>query len=195
MCEALMNTTTAVSLKYGRIVVSAQVKRCCSQQHAGTFDLPLLGGILSHALRHCEGEPLAIRPVDGVLLTLYESGRLVITGEVSLEVCIQHADELSAALQGEALDFQILSLTGHFTLPSAPNLELLHEALAEHCFDYDPHHPCFKGLILRLQGSSSSLLVFETGRVICLGARSHTELQNAFRKGLRLILHTSSNKP
>ena len=172
-----------LKLNYGRIVVSAHMAK--KGEHT-RWDLDELALQLGH---HSAGEPLAIRPAVGVLLMLHAEGRLVILGELTLEQCIEHADALAAQVQGEASQFKIESITGHCLLPQAPDLHQLQAALGERCHGYDPHS--FKGLLLKLDNTLMAFIIFESGRIMCIGARSHADLHNGFRRALALIISAS----
>lgn len=150
------------------------------------WELQTLAPVLPHAALSGNGT-LALRPAPGVYLTLHAEGRLLITGEITLEESIEHADRLASAVHGEASRFLIESLTGYAQLPNPPpDLRRLYEALGEErCAAYEPH--TFAGLIVRLDAVPMALLLFESGRVVCIGARSHIDLQNGLRDGLRLI--------
>jgi TATA-box binding protein (TBP) (component of TFIID and TFIIIB) len=169
-------------MQYGRMVVSAHMPPPKGKR----WDLQTLAPVLPHAALSGNGA-LALRPAPGVYLTLHAEGRLLINGEISLEESIEHADRLASAVHCEASRFRIESLTGYAQLPEPPpDLRHLCEALGEErCAAYEPN--TFAGLIVRLDAVPMALLLFESGRVVCIGARSHVDLQNGLRDGLRLI--------
>lgn len=118
---------------------------------------------------------LYLRPVeDGPLITVYRSGKYIVTGPSSLEELygtnekfLTKLGELDGVGEFEDTGFAVQNIVSTAELDDSVNLNALSISLGLEATEYEPEQ--FPGLIYRPAEYPVVLLVFATGKVVITG--------------------------
>jgi len=140
---------------------------------------------------HTEYDPdnyhgLYVRFVEeGPLITLYRSGKYIITGASSLEELDETNDAfLQAISELDGIDasletgFTVQNVVCTSELQQSVNLNALAIGLGLEAVEYEPEQ--FPGLIYRPEAFSAILLVFANGKVVITGAADVETAEETF---------------
>eukprot|EP00961_Rhodomonas_salina_P305068 3941838-Rhodomonas_salina.2 len=124
---------------------------------------------------------------------LFSSGKLVITGSISMYACILAAHTISALLRESdtSQDFRIVScvvqnIVAHAETPIAKRVDV-DEFYSAYCEYATYQKSVFPGLVFRPPESPIVLLIFASGKIVCTGGKSCDDIQNGFRRLYPLI--------
>lgn len=119
---------------------------------------------------------------EGPLITLYRSGKYIVTGADSTEEAIQYRDKLFNRLTqfgiietGQGNDFSIQNIVCTDELDTSLNLSALSIGLGLEVTEYEPEQ--FPGLIYRPTHSPCVMLLFASGKVLIMGIETVDEAQ------------------
>ena len=124
---------------------------------------------------------------------LFSSGKLVITGSISMYACILAAHTISQLLRenDSSQDFQIIScvvqnIVAHAEVPPGKRVDVdsFYKAYCEYA-TYQKN--VFPGLVFRPPESPIVLLIFASGKIVCTGGKSCEDIQNGFKRLYPLI--------
>eukprot|EP00961_Rhodomonas_salina_P136816 1840400-Rhodomonas_salina.2 len=124
---------------------------------------------------------------------LFSSGKLVITGSISMYACILAAHTISQLLceSDSSQDFRIVSCVVQNIVAHAEigkglcvDVDAFYKAYCEYA-TYQKN--VFPGLVFRPPDSPIVLLIFASGKIVCTGGKSCEDIQNGFRRLFPLI--------
>lgn len=122
---------------------------------------------------------------DGPLITVYRSGKYIISGCSSYEILdatnegfLEKMSERGIIEQGRETGFSIQNVVCTETLGEDVNLSALSIGLGLEFTEYEPEQ--FPGLIYRPSGIGAVLLVFANGNVVITGAKDIDVAESAF---------------
>jgi transcription initiation factor TFIID TATA-box-binding protein len=128
---------------------------------------------------------IVYRPGEaGVAALIFSAGKIVCTGAKSVEKARESVNRVVEKIKNTGVDVpadfdvKIENIVAISKMPAPVNFREL--AFSMPNAEYDPAR--FPGLVYRIPESKVSFLLFESGKVICSGARSMDELKKAMRK-------------
>ena len=119
-----------------------------------------------------------------VSILMFSTGKLVVTGAKSVKMIHEAVEVISELLRavGHNVEAKATITVQNFvasgTLGKRINLELA-ALLLEHSM-YEPEQ--FPGLIYRMQEPKVVLLLFESGKLVCTGARKEVDVYQSIQK-------------
>ncbi len=119
-----------------------------------------------------------------VTILVFSTGKLVVTGAKSVEMIREAVTVISALLRkaGHKIQAEVTITVQNFvasgTLGKRINLELA-ALLLEHSM-YEPEQ--FPGLIYRMREPKAVLLLFESGKLVCTGAKKEGDVYQSIQK-------------
>ena len=122
-------------------------------------------------------------------ILLFSTGKLVVTGTRSIEMIQKAVEVISGLLRGTGLTIEheaiitVHNIVASGTLGKRINLELA-ALLLEHTM-YEPEQ--FPGLIYRMQDPKVVLLLFQLGKLVCTGAKTHEDVTQSLQKIYSLL--------
>jgi transcription initiation factor TFIID TATA-box-binding protein len=124
---------------------------------------------------------------------LFSSGKLVITGSVSMYACILAAHTISQLLRDidVAQDFKIVScvvqnIVAHAEVPVGKRVDVDH-FYKSYCEYATYQKNVFPGLVFRPPDSPIVLLIFASGKIVCTGGKSCEDIEQGFLRLYPLI--------
>jgi transcription initiation factor TFIID TATA-box-binding protein len=124
---------------------------------------------------------------------LFSSGKLVITGSVSMYACMLAAHTISRLLRESdtSQDFRIIScvvqnIVAHAEVPKGKRVDV-DQFYRAYCVHATYQKNVFPGLVFRPPESPIVLLIFASGKIVCTGGKSCEDIQNGFRRLYPLI--------
>nr|WP_049904798.1 TATA-box-binding protein [Natrialba asiatica] len=122
---------------------------------------------------------------DAPLITIYRTGKYIVTGAKSREQAHQYRDrflnlltEMGVVSDPSDTPFTIQNYVFVADLEKSQNLEALAIGLGLEQTEYEPEQ--FPGLVYRPTDASCVLLIFASGKTIIAGATSEETAQSAF---------------
>lgn len=124
---------------------------------------------------------------------LFSSGKLVITGSVSMYACILAAHTISQLLRESdgTQEFKIIScvvqnIVAHAEVPSGLRVDV--DAFYRAYCEYATYQKnVFPGLVFRPPHSPIVLLIFASGKIVCTGGKSCEDILQGFHRLYPLI--------
>jgi transcription initiation factor TFIID TATA-box-binding protein len=120
----------------------------------------------------------------GVAALIFSSGKIVCTGTKSpedakktIEKVVDRIRETGVEVPS-SFDIKIEKIVAISRVPSHVDLKGVSFSLEN--TEYDPSQ--LPGLVYRMSDPQVSFIIFESGKIICSGARSMDEIQRALRK-------------
>jgi transcription initiation factor TFIID TATA-box-binding protein len=124
---------------------------------------------------------------------LFSSGKLVITGSVSMYACILAAHTISQLLRDidVAQDFKIVScvvqnIVAHAEVPVGKRVDV-DRFYKSYCEYATYQKNVFPGLVFRPPDSPIVLLIFASGKIVCTGGKSCEDIEQGFLRLYPLI--------
>ena len=124
-----------------------------------------------------------------VTILIFSTGKLVITGAKSAEMIREAVEVISELLRevGHNIAYEVTitvqNIVASGTLGKRINLELA-ALLLEHTM-YEPEQ--FPGLIYRMQEPKVVLLLFQSGKLVCTGAKKEEYVDQSIQKVYSLL--------
>lgn len=126
------------------------------------------------------------------LITLYRTGKYIITGADSEEEAVMTREEFLQLLEDHSILpmaedewYRVQNYVSMAEIGQSLNLSALAIGLGLEVTEYEPEQ--FPGLVYRPQGHGCVLLVFGSGKVVITGATDITTAENAFSDFLRQV--------
>lgn len=114
---------------------------------------------------------------------IFQSGKVVCTGTTSLEmaqtalsIAVQKLSEIGVEVLTDP-EIEIVNIVASADIGTELNLNQVAIALGLENIEYEPEQ--FPGLVYRLKTPKVVLLLFSTGKIICTGARTRADLEQA----------------
>lgn len=172
--------TTVPEIKIQNIVASTRL--------ADKLDLDAIGMVLEGAEYEPEQFPGLIyrmkEPKAAILL--FRSGKANCAGGrdlKSVEYCIHHVrDQLAKAGIDiyDDIEINIQNIVAVTDLGKTLNLNSIAITLGLEKVEYEPEQ--FPGLVFRMDDPKVALLIFDSGKVVCAGAKKVEQLEEAIKK-------------
>jgi transcription initiation factor TFIID TATA-box-binding protein len=172
-------------------IVSTSQIECCS----GWIDLHRVSLLLPNSRYDRKRFAAITIRIDNPTCTglLFSSGKLVITGSVSMYACILAAHSISQLLResDSSQNFRIVScvvqnIVAHAEIP--PNHKVDIDSFYRAYNEYATYQKSvFPGLVFRPPHSPIVLLIFASGKIVCTGGKSCQDILNGFRRLYPLI--------
>lgn len=125
---------------------------------------------------------------------LFSSGKLVITGSVSMYACILAAHTISRLLRetDPSQDFLVVScvvqnIVAHAEIGGGCSVDV-DMFYTSYCAYATYQKNVFPGLVFRPPESPIVLLIFASGKIVCTGGKSCEDIYNGFRRLFPLIV-------
>ncbi len=156
---------------------------------SATFGMEFDMDMISSELEGCEYErsrfPGIIyklrEPKTAILI--FGSGKTVITGAKSvnmvhdaMEIIVEKLKDIGVAIERDP-DITIQNIVSTCDLGSKVNLNAIAITLGLERVEYEPEQ--FPGLVYRLDEPNVVALIFGSGKVVCTGAKTTTDTENA----------------
>ncbi len=119
-----------------------------------------------------------------VTILVFSTGKLVVTGAKSAEMILEAVEVISELLRETShkivheVTITVQNIVASGTLGKRINLELA-ALLLEHAM-YEPEQ--FPGLIYRMQEPKVVLLLFQSGKLVCTGAKKEEYVNQSIKK-------------
>lgn len=149
------------------------------------FDLSTMSMTLENAEYEPEQFPgmvFRIKEPKAAFL-IFQSGKVVCTGTTSLEmaqtalsIAVQKLSEIGVEVLTDP-EIEIVNIVASADIGTELNLNQVAIALGLENIEYEPEQ--FPGLVYRLKTPKVVLLLFSTGKIICTGARTRADLEQA----------------
>lgn len=129
---------------------------------------------------------LILKHKNGVTLLIFSTGKVIITGTTDIEKVKEAIKSVVIALRGlfteqpRSVKISIQNIVATASLPYKVNLEEMPEGV------YDPD--TFPGLILKVGIEWPTVLIFSSGRIVIVGAKSVEKIKQTYE----LVLQKTS---
>ncbi|UCH90352.1 MAG: TATA-box-binding protein [Thermoplasmata archaeon] len=145
---------------------------------------------IATALNNIEYEPSQfpgliyhVKDPKGAII-FFSNGKLVCTGVKDIETVnkilngvVQQLRDLGIRVN-QPVEINIQSIVASVDLHKLLNLNALAITLGQERVEYDPEH--FAGLVYHASVPSVSTLLFDSGKIVCTGAKNEEDLELAF---------------
>lgn len=135
----------------------------------------------------CSWLKMRLKP-EGKYIAFYKSGKFLITGVKSIEMVNKIAKRVLSILKAKRIGVEVEKIEIHNVVASGDlkfkmNLDLMSISLERAL--YEPE--VFPGLIYRMKNPDVIILIFASGKIVCVGAKSIDDVKRAQKNLLEVI--------